>query len=590
MTVTGPPSNGDLRPLRSARWFGNRDLAGFIHRSSLHAEGISQSALAGRPVVGICNSWSELVSCNLHFRSLAEAVKRGVLLAGGLPLEFPTISLGEALMKPTAMLYRNLMSMDVEECLRSYPLDAVVLLGGCDKTIPAQLMGAASADVPAIMLVGGPSEAAFFRGEQLGAGTDLWHYVDALRAGRMTESEFAELEAAAGPSVGTCNEMGTASTMAALVEALGMCLPGTATIPAVDAARSRAAEATGARAVSLARVGPSPSRILTAEAFDNAITVLAAIGGSTNAVIHLLALAGRLGVPLSLDHIDEVSSRTPLIANLRPSGSHLFEHLHRAGGIPALLRELEPLLRTECLTVTGAPLADGFIGAFASDRDVIATLADPLSAVSGVAVLRGSLAPSGAVIKRSAASPGLLRHRGPALVFNDVYDVQARIDDEALPVTPDSVLVLRNSGPLGGPGMPEWGQIPIPRKLLSAGVLDMVRVSDARMSGTAFGTVVLHVAPESAAGGPLALVEDGDAIVLDVSEGRLDLDVASDEIERRRAHLAPPQPKYARGYGAMYLAHVLQADEGCDFDFLRQRDPEAETEPYGLLAGWVGGW
>ena len=512
-------------------------------------------------------------------------------MAGGLPLEFPTISLGEALMKPTAMLYRNLMSMDVEECVRAYPLDAVVLIGGCDKTIPAQLMGAASADIPAIMLVGGPSEAAFFQGRQLGAGTDLWHYADALRAGRMTESEFDELEEAAAPSVGTCNEMGTASTMAALVEALGMRLPGTATIPAVDAARSRAAEATGARAVALARSGPTPSQILTADAFDNAITVLAAIGGSTNAVLHLLALAGRVGVPLTLDHIHGVSSRAPLLANLRPSGDHLFEHLHRAGGIPALLQELEPLLESEALTVTGAPLAEGFVGAVVSDRDVIATLSDPLSPVSGIAVVRGSLAPSGAVIKRSAASPDLMRHRGPALVFNDIYDVQARIDDDSLPVTPDSVLVLRNSGPLGGPGMPEWGQIPIPRKLLSAGVSDLVRVSDARMSGTAFGTVVLHVAPESAAGGPLAVVEDGDPITLDVDEGTLNLDISSAEIERRRAQLAPPEPKYTRGYGALYLKHVLQADEGCDFDFLRGRDPEVnQSEPYGLLSGWVGGW
>jgi len=588
-----PPSDsqGGSRALRSALWFGNRDLSGFIHRSSLHAEGISQAALAGRPIIGICNSWSELVSCNLHFRSLAEAVKRGVLLAGGLPLEFPTISLGESLMKPTAMLYRNLMSMDVEECLRAYPLDAVVLIGGCDKTIPAQLMGAASADVPAIMLVGGPSEAPFFRGQQLGAGTDLWHYADALRAGRMTESEFDELEAAARPSVGTCNEMGTASTMAALVEGLGMCLPGTAAIPAVDAARSRAAEATGARAVGLARAGPAPSQILTGDAFNNAITVLAAIGGSTNAVLHLLALAGRVGVPLTLDHIHAVSSRTPLLANIRPSGDHLFEHLHRAGGIPALLQELEPLLATAAMTVTGAPLADGYLAASVANRDVIATLSDPLRTDSGIAVVRGSLAPSGAVIKRSAASPDLLRHRGPALVFNDVYDVQARIDDDSLPVTPDSVLVLRNSGPLGGPGMPEWGQIPIPRKLLSAGVSDVVRVSDARMSGTAFGTVVLHVAPESAAGGPLAVVEDGDPIILDVGEGRLDLDISLAEVERRREQLAPPEPKYTGGYGALYLAHVLQADEGCDFDFLRGRDPKAnQLEPYGLLSGWVGGW
>lgn len=577
--------------LRSARWFGGADLAGFIHRASLHAEGISRSALAGRPVVGICNSWSELVNCNLHFRGLAESVKRGVLLAGGLPLEFPTISLGENLMKPTSMLYRNLMSMDVEESIRAYPLDAVVLLGGCDKTVPAQLMGAASADVPAIMVTGGPSEPAWFRGRQLGAGTDLWHYADELRAGRMTQEEFAELEAAATPSVGTCNEMGTASTMAALVEALGMCLPGTATIPAVAAARQRAAEATGARAVELAREELRPSRILTVEALENAAVLLAALGGGTNAVIHLLALAGRVGVPLTLDRIHELARRTPLLANVRPSGEHLVEQLDRAGGVPAVLKELAPLLHAGALAVTGRPLGDGFRSAEALDRDVIATLERPFGPPGALAVVRGSLAPGGALIKRSAASPGLLRHRGPAVVFEDVHDVAARIDDPDLDVGPDSVLVLRNSGPLGGPGMPEWGQIPIPAKLLAAGVTDMVRLSDARMSGTAFGTVCLHVAPESAAGGPLAIVEEGDPIELDVEAGRLDLALPAGEIARRLERLAPRAPRYRRGYGAIFLEHVLQADEGCDFDFLRALPGEAaESEPYGLLSGWVGGW
>ncbi len=576
--------------LRSERWFGGRDLSGFIHRASLHAEGISRNALTGRPVIGICNSWSELVNCNLHFRGLAEAVKRGVLLAGGLPLEFPTISLGENLMKPTAMLFRNLMAMDVEECIRAYPLDAVVLLGGCDKTVPAQLMGAASADLPAIMITGGPSEPAWFRGQALGAGTDLWHYADELRAGRMSEAEFDELETAATPSFGHCNEMGTASTMASLVEALGMCLPGTASIPAVDAARSRAAEATGARAVELALGGPAPSRILTAEAFDNAITVLMALGGATNAVIHLLALAGRVGVPLTLDRFHELSRRTPLLANVRPSGEHLVEQLHRAGGIRALLRELAPLLHGDALTVTGGTLAEGFSGAQVLDHNVIAPLDSPLAAEGGIAVVRGSLAPDGALIKRSAASPGLLRHRGPAVVFEDVYDLAARIDDPALDVSADSVLVLRNAGPKGGPGMPEWGQLPVPKKLLQRGVTDLVRVSDARMSGTAFGTVVLHVAPEAAAGGSLRAVRDGDPIVLDVDAQRLDLDVPVHEVERRLAELGPAEPKYRRGYGALYLEHVLQANEGCDFDFLRSDGREPEREPLGLLSGWVGGW
>jgi len=584
------PVTGDVQ-LRSAQWFGERDLAGFIHRTSIHAEGISRAALEGRPVVGVCNSWSELVNCNLHFRGLAESVKRGVLLAGGLPLEFPTSSLGENLMKPTAMLFRNLMAMDVEECIRAYPLDAVVLLGGCDKTVPAQLMGAASANVPAIMVTGGPAQAAVFRGRELGGGTDLWHYVDELRAGRMTDAEFAELEASATASYGHCNEMGTASTMSSLVEALGMCLPGTATIPAVSAARQRAAETTGARSVALAREGLRPSSILTPEAFDNAITLLMALGGGTNAVVHLLALAGRVGVPLSLDRFDELSRRTPLLANVRPSGEHLFERLHHAGGIPAVLRELDTLISGGAQTVTGRTLGEEIASAEVLDRDLISSLASPRAADGGIAVLRGSLAPDGAILKRSAASAELLCHRGPAVVFEDVYDVQARIDDPALEVTANSVLVLRNSGPLGGPGMPEWGQIPIPAKLLREGVTDMVRVSDARMSGTGFGTVVLHVAPESAAGGPLAAVRNGDPVVLDVEGRRLDLDLPDDEIRRRLESLKPRRPAYRRGYGALYLEHVLQANEGCDFDFLCARPGEqAESEPLGLLHGWVGGW
>ena len=403
----------ERNPLRSARWFGANDLAGFIHRASLHAEGISRAALEGRPVIGICNAWSELVNCNLHFRGLAEAAKRGVLQAGGLPLEFPTISLGENLMKPSAMLFRNLMAMDVEECIRSYPLDAVVLLGGCDKTVPAQLMGAVSAGVPAIMVTGGPSQAAYFRGRELGAGTDLWHYADELRAGRMSQEAFAELEAAATPSFGHCNELGTASTMAALVEALGMCLPGTSTIPAVDAARMRAAEQTGTRAVALAREGLAPAQIITAESLDNAITLLMALGGGTNAVVHLLALAGRLGVPLTLDRFDELSRRTPVIGNLRPSGEHLFEHLHRAGGVQAVLRQLAPLLHGGAATVTGETLEQGYANAETLDRAVIATLAEPLAAQGGLAILRGSLAPSGAVIKQSAASAALLAPSRP---------------------------------------------------------------------------------------------------------------------------------------------------------------------------------
>jgi dihydroxy-acid dehydratase len=586
--MSGSADDGSLR---SERWFGHHDLAGFLHRSSIHAEGISRHSLAGRPVVGICNSWSELVNCNVHFRGLAESVKRGVLLAGGLPLEFPTISLGENLMKPTTMLYRNLMAMDVEESIRSYPLDAVVLIGGCDKTVPAQLMGAASADIPAIMITGGPSQPAWFRGRELGVGTDLWHYADELRAGNMSQAEFDELEAAATPSYGHCNEMGTASTMTSLVEALGMSLPGTASIPAVDARRRTAAESTGARAVELARSGPRPSEILTAGAFDNAITLLMALGGSTNAVIHLLALAGRVGVPLTLDRFDELSRCTPIIVNVRPSGEYLVEQLFHAGGVRAVLAELAPLLHGDASTVTGGSLEEGYAGAQAADRRVIAALDAPFKTTGGIVVVRGNLAPDGAVVKRSAASSQLLRHRGPAVVFEDIDDVAQRIDDPELEVSADSVLVLRHAGPKGAPGMPEWGMIPIPSKLLRAGVTDMVRVSDARMSGTAFGTVVLHVAPEAAAGGPLAAVRDGDPIVLDVEDRRLELDVPAPELARRLAATPPPPPKYTRGHGRMFLDHVLQADQGCDFDFLRhQPGEEAQREPYGLLSGWIGGW
>lgn len=577
--------------LRSARWFGTRDVAGLMHRAYLKSEGISQTALEGRPVIGICNSWSELVNCNAHFRSLAEAVKRGVLQAGGLPLEFPVISLGEALMKPTTMLFRNLMSMDVEESIRANPLDAVVLLGGCDKTTPAALMGAASVDLPAIMVTGGPTEPAVYCGRQLGAGTDLWQYTDDLRAGRMSEAEYAELEACLIPSAGHCPEMGTASTMSSLVEALGMSLPGSAAIPAVDARRYAMAEATGRRAVALAREGPRPSQILTAAAFDNAITLLMAVGGSTNAVIHLLALAGRVGVDLSLRRFDELARLTPMVANVRPSGAHLVEQLFHAGGIPAVLQQLAPLLHLDALTVAGRTVGETIAGARVRDPDVIAPLDRPWKPVGSIAVLHGSLAPGGAIIKQSAAAPHLLRHRGRAVVFENVDDLIARIDDPALPVDAASVLVLRNAGPRGAPGMPEWGQLPIPQKLLRQGVTDMVRISDARMSGTAFGAVVLHTAPEAAVGGPLGVVQTGDPIVLDVDARRLDLDIPRGELRQRLATFTPPPPKYQRGYGALYLERVLQADQGCDFDFLRKLPGvPLETDPLGLVGGPLGGW
>jgi len=584
-------TQGQGSTLRSARWFAPRDLTGFVHRTAIQAQGISQHSLAGRPVIGICNSWSELVNCNIHFRGLAESVKRGVLQAGGLPLEFPTISLGESLMKPSAMLFRNLMAMDVEESIRSYPLDAIVLIGGCDKTVPAQLMGAASADVPAIMLTGGPQQPSFFRGQERGVGTDTWKYADDLRAGRITQADFDELEAGHKPSAGHCSEMGTASTMTSIVEGLGMCLPGSSSIPAVDARRAQAGELTGARAVEMATEGPRPSEVLTAEAFDNAITLLMAIGGSTNAVIHLLALARRVGVDLSLQRFHEISERTPRIVNVQPSGEYLVQQLFQCGGIRAVLAELEPLLHGNALTVTGKPICDLLAGAPDPDMEVITTVEKPFDPLGGIAVVRGSLAPNGAVIKRSAASPELLRHTGPAVVFEDIYDMGARIEDPDLDVTADSVLVLRNSGPVGAPGMPEWGMLPIPAKLLKVGVKDMVRISDARMSGTAFGTAVLHISPESAVGGPLALVENGDMIVLDIDAQRLDLDVPVEELERRRAALVLPEPKYRRGYGRLFLDHVLGADEGCDFDFLQGIEgEEGQREPYGLLSGWQGGW
>jgi dihydroxy-acid dehydratase len=576
--------------LRSARWLKGRDYAGFAHRSALRAEGFATEAFDGRPVVGICNSWSEVVNCNVHFRALANAVSRGVLQAGGLPLQFPTIALGEQLMKPTTMLFRNLMAMDVEESLRAYPFDSAVLLGGCDKTIPAQLMGATSAGIPAIMVTGGPAQPAVFRGRQIGVGSDVWHYLDDLRAGRMTLEEYDELEAAAGPGPGHCPEMGTASTLAAIVEALGMTLPGGAAAPAVDARRYQVAEAVGRRAVALAHEGIRPADILTAEAFDNAITMLAAIGGSTNAVIHLLALAGRAGVPLSLQRFDEISSRTPVIVNVRPAGEHLVEQLFHAGGIPAVLRELAPLLHLDAPTIAGTTMRDVVEAAPVGERGTIASVDAPFAPAGGLVVLSGNLAPDGALMKTSAASAQLASHTGPALVFEDMDDMVALIDTPDLDVSADSVLVLRNAGPRGGPGMPEWGQLPIPAKLLRAGVQDMVRISDARMSGTAFGSVVLHVAPEACAGGPLAAVRTGDLITLDVPGRTLRLHLSDAELADRLRQVEPRPPKYTRGYGALYLEHVEQADRGCDFDFLRGRSEDPQSEPYGLLRGMIGGW
>jgi L-arabonate dehydrase len=561
-------------PLRSRNWFGRQDLDGFVHRSWLKSEGFSDVVFDGRPVIGIANSWSELTNCNAHLKQVAEAVKRGVWSAGGFPLEFPTISLGEVLMKPTTMMFRNLMSMDVEECIRAYPLDAVVLLSGCDKTTPAMLMGAASADVPAVMVTGGPMLSGKWRSEELGSGTDGWRLWAERRAGQITDEEFCEAESCMSRSAGHCMVMGTASTMASMAEALGMTLPGNAAIPAPDSRRLVMAELAGRHAVEMAKAGgPKPSEILTGSAFDNAIRALMAIGGSTNAVIHLLALAGRVGVPLPLARFDEMSRTTPFLLNLRPSGKYLMEDFFYAGGLPVVLKELLPLLHGAAPTVNGRALADNVRDVRCWNEDVIRPLGMPLAPEGGLAILTGNLCPGGAVIKVSAASSQLLTHRGRAVVFEDHADLHRRIDDPALAIDETSVLVLKQVGPRGAPGMPEWGAAPVPARLLKKGVKDMVRISDARMSGTSYGTVVLHVAPESAVGGPLALVRDGDEIELDVARRTLTLRVDDTELARRKAAWTPRAPHFTRGYGRLFLDHVLQANEGCDFDFLRGRTP-----------------
>ncbi|MBI1848495.1 MAG: dihydroxy-acid dehydratase [Candidatus Rokubacteria bacterium] len=562
------------QPLRSRNWFGGQTLDGFAHRSWLKAEGFSDVVFDGRPVIGIANSWSELTTCNAHLRQVADAVKRGVWSAGGFPLEFPTISLGEVLMKPTTMLFRNLMAMDVEECIRAYPLDAVVLLSGCDKTTPAMLMGAASADVPAIMVTGGPMLRGVWRREELGSGTDLWRLWAERRADRMTDEEFCEAESCMSRSSGHCMVMGTASTMASMAEALGMTLPDNAAIPAPDARRLTLAELSGRRAVEIAKAGgPRPSEIMTAPAFDNAIRALMAIGGSTNAVIHLVAIAQRLGVPLPLTRFDELSRTTPFLVNVRPSGKYLMEDFFYAGGLPAVLRQLLALLHGDAPTVNGRCLADNVRSSECYNQDVIRPVELPLAGEGGLAILTGNLCPDGAVLKVSAASPRLLTHRGRAVVFEDHADMHRRIDDASVAIDETSVLVLKHVGPRGAPGMPEWGAAPIPARLLKRGVQDMVRISDARMSGTSYGTVVLHVAPESAVGGPLALVKDGDEIELNAPARTLTLRVADEELARRRAAWRPRPPHFTRGYGRLFLDHVLQANEGCDFDFLRGQTP-----------------
>ncbi|WP_309606100.1 IlvD/Edd family dehydratase [Phenylobacterium sp.] len=558
------------KPLRSTKSYGKLDRDGFIHRSWIKATGLPDHVFDGRPVIGIANTWSELVTCQIGLRDLAEFVKRGVWEAGGVPIEFPAMSLPETQMRPTAMLFRNLLAMEVEESIRANPIDGVVLLGGCDKTTPGLLMGAASVDIPAIFLSSGSMLNGKFQGRDIGSGTDVWRFSEAVRAGEMSLADFMGAEAGMSRSAGVCNTMGTASTMASLTEALGISLPNNAALPAVDSRRKVLAHLTGNRIVQLVKDDVKPSDIMTRDAFENAILLHAALGGSTNAVVHLLALAGRLGVPLSLGDFDEIARDAPLLVNLMPSGKYLMEDFCYAGGVPAVMAELGPLFRNTALTVAGVTQGEIAASAKVWNREVIGTLETPVGPSSGVWVLKGNLCPQGAILKPSAATPALLTHRGRAVVFEDIEDYHARIDDPDLDVDETSILVLKGCGPKGYPGMPEVGNMALPPKILQTGVTDMVRISDARMSGTAYGTVILHVAPEAAAGGPLALVRNGDEIALDGPNRTLDLLVDDVELARRRAdwQAARKPSTYQRGWYRLYIDTVLQADQGVDLDFL----------------------
>jgi L-arabonate dehydrase len=559
----------DSKP-RSVQWFGRQDIYGFIYRSWMKNRGVPQDQFDGRPVIGICNTWSELVPCNSHFRAIAEHVRAGVLEAGGFPLEFPVMSLGETLLRPTAMLYRNLAAMDVEESIRANPLDGVVLLVGCDKTTPSLLMGAASVDLPAIAVSGGPMLSGKYRGTDIGSGTNVWSMSEDLRAGKITLEEFHEAESCMHRSHGHCMTMGTASTMASMVESLGVGMPGNAAIPAVDARRNVLARAAGRRIVELVKEQVPLSKVLTKAAFENAIRACAAIGGSTNAVIHLIALARRIGVELTLEDWDRLGREVHCLVNLMPSGKYLMEDFYYAGGLPAVLRELgeNALLNKEALSVNGKTIWENNRDAPCWNRDVIFPFKKPFKENTGIAVLRGNLCPDGAIIKPSAATPKLMQHRGRAVVFESIEDFHGRIDDPGLDIDASCVMVLKNCGPKGYPGMAEVGNMPLPPKLLRKGVTDMVRISDARMSGTAYGTVVLHISPESAAGGTLALVENGDAIELDVAKRKLELLVSDEILAQRRKQWVKPQAPLDRGYWKLYFDHVLQAHQGADLDFL----------------------
>ena len=564
--------------LRSHRWYGPDDLRSFGHRSRTKQMGLHRDEFVGKPVIGIINTWNEMNTCHTHFPQRVQDVKRGVLSAGGFPVELPAMSLGEQLMKPTAMMYRNFLAMEVEELLRSYPIDGAVLMGGCDKTTPGVLLGAISMNLPCIYVPGGAMLRGHWRGETLGSGTDAWKYWDERRSGKLDTKSWFEIEDGIARSPGTCMTMGTAATMMSMADALGMSLPGASSIPAVDSNHNRMVSLSGRRAVDLVWQDIKPTDILTEQAFENAIKVQMTIGGSTNAIIHLTALARRAGIPLDLEIFDRISQGIPLLANIKPSGKYVMEDFYYAGGLTALMKRLEESLNLETVTINGKTLRDNLEGAEVFNEDVIRPLENPVSTAGGTAVLRGSLAPDGAVIKPTAAEKRLWKHRGSAVVFKDIRDLKARVDSEDLKVTADSVLVLQNAGPVGGPGMPEWGQLPIPKKLLNQGVRDVIRISDARMSGTSYGACVLHVSPEAALGGPLGLVKDGDEIELDVEKRRLDLLVSQSELDTRRRRWEPPESKASRGYAKLYADHVTQAHEGCDFDFL-QGTPGETPEP-----------
>ncbi|MGA8049005.1 MAG: L-arabinonate dehydratase [Burkholderiales bacterium] len=565
--------------LRSHRWFGVQDLRSFGHRSRTAQMGYERADYAGKPVIAIINTWSDINHCHTHFRQRAEEVKRGVWQAGGFPLEMPAMALAETMQKPTTMMYRNFLAMETEELLRSYPVDGCVLMGGCDKTTPALVMGASSMNIPAIYLPAGPMLKGHWRGQTLGSGSDTWKYWDELRAGRITQVDWQEIEDGIARSAGTCMTMGTAATMMSLAESLGLSLPGASSIPAVDSNHSRMASLTGRRIVDMVWEDLKPRDILDARAFDNAIVTLMALGGSTNAIVHLVAMAGRAGVKLPLERFNEISAKTPVLANIRPSGKeYLMEDFYYAGGLRALHNELRDLLHLDCRTVNGKTLGENLQGAQIHDDNVIRRRANPVKGSGSIVVLKGNLAPNGAVIKASAASPELLKHTGRAVVFEDYNDMAARIDRDDLDVDASCVLVLKNGGPLGGPGMPEWGMLPVPKKLLRQGVKDMVRVSDSRMSGTSYGTCVLHVAPESFVGGPLALARNGDPIELDVERRTLEIKVPETELQRRRAAWKQPPRKFERGYGAVFSQHISQADRGCDFDFLEGTAPIPDPE------------